>query len=117
VAYAFVPVGFLLASASALSPDLVPPSAGIHAWTAGAFGRMTLAVMTRASLGHTGHPLVASPATQAIYLAVFLAAMLRIVAAIWPSMTIIELAGCAWSAAFAGFVVAYGPLLTRTRAK
>lgn len=117
VAYAFVPLGFLLAGASAFFPDAVPPSAGIHAWTGGALGLMTLAVMTRATLGHTGRALVASPATQAIYLAVFLAATLRIVASIWPSITLIELAGCAWSAAFAGFVVAYGPLLLRARAK
>ena len=51
VGYAFVPLGFLLASAAAL--DIIVPSAGIHAWTVGAAGTMTLAVMTRASLGHT----------------------------------------------------------------
>ena len=55
VAYAFVPVGFVLTGISILRADLVPASAGIHAWTAGAIGMMTLAVMTRASLGHTGH--------------------------------------------------------------
>lgn len=38
---------------------LVPPSAGIHAWMAGAAGVTTLAVMTRASLGHLGQPLIA----------------------------------------------------------
>ena len=52
VAYAFVPAGFLLAALSAV--DLVAPSAGIHAWTGGAIGSMTIAVMTRASLGHYG---------------------------------------------------------------
>src|SRR5262249_6369618 len=51
--YAFVPVGFLLVGLGALG--IVAPSAGIHAWTVGAIGTMTLAVMTRASLGHTGH--------------------------------------------------------------
>ena len=34
--------------------DLVAASAGIHAWMVGAAGIMTLAVMTRATLGHTG---------------------------------------------------------------
>jgi uncharacterized protein involved in response to NO len=53
VAYAFVPLGFVLTSLAAFG--LVQPSAGLHAWMAGAVGTMTLAVMTRASLGHTGH--------------------------------------------------------------
>src|SRR5262249_30759783 len=55
VGFAFVPAGFVLLAASILWPGAIPPSAGIHAWTAGAIGMMTLAVMTRASLGHTGH--------------------------------------------------------------
>ena len=80
VGYAFVPLGFLLIGASTWIA-VVPPSAGVHAWTAGAVGLMTLAVMTRASLGHTGQPLQAGPATQAIYGFVLLAAVLRIVAA------------------------------------
>ena len=49
VAYAFVPAGFILAALSAF--DIVAPSAGIHAWTGGAIGTMTLAVMSRATLG------------------------------------------------------------------
>src|SRR5450759_1125773 len=68
VGYAFVPFGFLLASAAAL--ELAAPSAGVHAWTVGAAGTMTLAVMTRASLGHTGKALTASAVTQAIYAAI-----------------------------------------------
>jgi uncharacterized protein involved in response to NO len=51
LAYAFVPLGFLLIGASTFT-DAVPTSAGIHAWSAGAIGLMTLAVMTRATLGH-----------------------------------------------------------------
>ena len=49
---------------------------------------MTLAVMTRASLGHTGQPLIAGAGTQAIYLFAFCAAMLRIVAAFDGSMVL-----------------------------
>jgi len=65
VGYAFVPLGFLFGAASAFG--LLSPSAGLHAWTAGSAGVMTLAVMTRASLGHTGKRLIASLSTQAIY--------------------------------------------------
>lgn len=111
VGYAFVPIGFALLGTSIVYPSFVPASAGIHAWTAGAFGMMTLAVMTRASLGHTGQPLAAGPGTQAIYLFAFCAAMLRIVAAFNGSIVMIELASMAWVGAFGGFALLYGPKL------
>lgn len=110
VAYAFVPLGFLLIGATTFWPDW-PTSAGIHAWTAGAVGLMTLAVMTRASLGHTGRPLVASPTTQLIYLCALLAAATRVVAAFAPSSALLSVSGTVWFLAFAGFVTAFGPLL------
>jgi uncharacterized protein involved in response to NO len=74
---------------------------------------MTLAVMTRASLGHTGRPLHAGPGTSAIYLLVTLAAGLRFAAPLLGehAMLSIALAGCAWSAAFTLFAVLYAPLL------
>jgi uncharacterized protein involved in response to NO len=110
VGYAFVPVGFLLIGASAFT-SAVPTSAGIHAWTAGAIGLMTLAVMTRATLGHTGRPLQAGAGTQAIYALVLIAALLRIAAAFVPSMTLLETAGTAWILGFTLFVWLYAPLL------
>jgi uncharacterized protein involved in response to NO len=110
VGYAFVPIGFLLIGASVWSPD-VPPSAGMHAWTVGAIGLMTLAVMTRATLGHTGQPLRAGPATQAVYGCVLLAVLLRLVAAFSGSMALVEYAGVAWITGFACFLLFYGPLL------
>src|SRR6516225_2268020 len=113
VAYAFVPIGFLLLGAAVLWPADVTTSAALHAWTAGAFGLMTLAVMTRASLGHTGHDLVASMPTQLIYLAALIAALARIAAAFAPSLLLFHIAAFAWIAAFAGFAAVYGPLLIR----
>ncbi len=115
VGYAFVPIGFLLLGAAAIWPGSVPPSAGTHAWTAGAIGTMTLAVMTRASLGHTGRPLQATPATQAIYACVLVAAIARIVAAFAGAVALLHLAALAWILAFGGFAIAYGPLLLRRR--
>src|SRR6185437_5115481 len=97
VAYAFVPLGFVLIGASCLTAA-VPASAGIHAWTAGAIGLMTLAVMTRATLGHTGHALQAGLATQAIYALVLLAAVMRIIAAFTGSLALIDASGAAWIA-------------------
>ena len=110
VGYAFVAAGFLLLGLSLWS-TLVPVTAGIHAWTAGAVGLMTLAVMTRASLGHTGQPLRAGRATQIIYAAVLAAAITRVVAAFSGSITLVEFASVAWIAAFASFLFVYGPLL------
>jgi uncharacterized protein involved in response to NO len=110
IGYAFVPLGFLLLGASAWL-RVVPESAGIHAWTAGAVGSMTLAVMTRASLGHLKQPLVASAGTQAIYALVLVAALLRIAAAFVSTPGLLLLAGLIWVAAFAGFLICYGPAL------
>jgi uncharacterized protein involved in response to NO len=112
VGYAFVPSGFLLNAMSAF--ELVPAGAGIHAWMVGAAGTMTLAVMSRATLGHTGQPLTASGATQAIYAAIIVAALARICAVIEPahSEPLLHLAAFAWAAAFFGFAISFGPLLS-----
>jgi len=111
VGYAFVPLGFLLGSAAAIG--VLPPSAGIHAWMGGAAGIMTLAVMTRASLGHTGQPLIASVPTQLIYAVAVVAVLARICAVIEPSHSeaLLHLAAGAWAAAFLGFAIVYGPAL------
>lgn len=111
VAYAFVPLGFMLSGAAILWPVYWPISAGVHAWTTGAVGLMTLAVMTRASLGHTGQRLVASLPTQFIYLCALVAALARIIAAFEPSSALLYAAGLAWFLAFGGFTVFFGPLL------
>jgi uncharacterized protein involved in response to NO len=115
VAYAFIPLGFVLAGLSALG--LVPVTAGVHAWTGGAVGAMTLAVMSRASLGHTGRPLTASGALQALYGLVVLSALTRIVVALAPewSQVLLPAAGLGWAAAFLGFALAHWPVLTRAR--
>jgi uncharacterized protein involved in response to NO len=117
IGYLFVPLGFALLAASILAPQAAPTSAGIHAWTVGAIGTMTLAIMTRASLGHTGQPLAAGPLTHAVYAAVVIAAILRIAAAVWPEamVALLYLAGVAWIAAFWIFAIGYGPLLIRPR--
>jgi uncharacterized protein involved in response to NO len=110
VAYAFVPFGFLLVGLSTFTPAILP-TAGIHAWTAGAIGLMTLAVMTRATLGHTAQPLQAGIATQFIYGLIFVSAVLRVIAALTGSIDLIESSAVCWLLGFALFVVVYGRLL------
>ena len=113
--YLFLPLGFALGAAASFGR--LAPAAGLHAWTAGCFGVMTLAVMTRASLGHTGRPLVASPATTACYGLVLIGSVARVCSALGhgPSM-LLNLAGLCWSLAFLVFALAYWPVLTRLRA-
>jgi uncharacterized protein involved in response to NO len=118
VGYLFVPVGFLLSALAAFG--VVPASAGIHAWMVGGAGTMTLAVMTRATLGHTGQSLTASWATQTVYLAIIIAAVARVCAALNPAhdFILLHIAACGWVLAFFGYAVAFGPLLlgSKTRA-
>jgi uncharacterized protein involved in response to NO len=115
VAYAFVPAGFILAALSAF--DLAVPSAGIHAWTGGAIGTMTLAVMSRATLGHTGRQLEASVGTHLVYAAVVVAALTRVCAALEPDHagSLLMIAGSAWAAAFLGFAAVYSIALWSPR--
>ena len=111
IGYAFVPLGFLLNACGAFG--IVPAGAGIHAWMAGAAGVMTLAVMSRATLGHTGQHLTASVPTQIIYASIVIAVVARICAIIEPahSMPLLQVATFTWAAAFLGFAVCYGTTL------
>ncbi len=111
--YAFVPLGFALVGISVMSPEVIPASDALHAWTTGAMGVMTLAVMTRATLGHTGRNLTAAPATQFIYLAVILAAVARLLAPAVPSLyiAVLTVAAALWALAFGAFALAFGPML------
>ena len=78
---------------------------------------MTLAVMTRASLGHTGRPLATGSGTKAIYALVTLAAALRVLSPLAPEhvVLVLALAGSAWSAAFCLFAILYGGPLMQPR--
>ena len=115
VGYLFVPLGFLLAGLGAL--DMIVASAAVHAWMVGAAGTLTLAVMTRASLGHTGNALIAWPATQAVYAAVVIAALARICSSLQPAWSewLLHISAFAWVAAFLGFAATFGPLLIRAK--
>jgi uncharacterized protein involved in response to NO len=118
VGYAFVPLGFVLLAGAILFPRQLPLSGAIHAWTAGAIGIMTLAVMTRVSLGHTGRRLSADGITQTLYAFALVAALARIAAAFTtPFSTALLLAAAAlWIAGFWLFALHYGPWLCRPRA-
>jgi uncharacterized protein involved in response to NO len=119
--YAWLPLGLGLLGLATL--DLggvatgVPQSAAIHALTAGAAATMILAVMTRATRGHTGRDLVSDRATNCVYLLINFAAVTRVVAAFAPDLTMPLLSASAffWVAAFLLFVVAYAGMLVGPR--
>ena len=116
VGYAWIPMGLALLAGAQLGAPL-PQSAAVHALTAGAMGTMILAVMTRASLGHTGRELRAGPATTIIYLLVTAGAVLRVAA---PLSAVdyrigLEVAGLCWIGSFVLFLLSYGPILFAPR--
>lgn len=118
VGYAWLPFSFVLLGASAMMPALVPPHAALHALTAGAMGTMTLAVMTRATLGHTGRRLTADAWTTTIYGLVVTGALSRVLGAtllIQFYMEVIILSSLLWSGAFALFAIRYAPMLFRLK--
>lgn len=115
VGYAFLPLGALAIGAEILWPGTLGTAAAQHLWMAGAVGLMTLAVMTRAILGHTGQTLSAGAVTRFIYAAMVAATLARAAAGVWPgnALWLHSIAGFAWVVAFSGFAVAYGSLLLR----
>jgi uncharacterized protein involved in response to NO len=115
VGYAWVPIGLALLGLNLIG--FVSRSAAIHSLTAGAMATMILAVMTRASLGHTARELKANSATMILYLLATTGAVLRVSASlrlIDYNMGI-EIAGLAWGGAFLLFLIAYAPVLWRPR--
>jgi uncharacterized protein involved in response to NO len=111
--FAWLPVGLLLLGAGAYAPESLPPSGGLHALTAGAAGSMILAVMTRATLGHTGRELSADRWTTAIFGMIFAAAFMRVAAALLLEgyLPLLLASAALWVGAFGLFAVRYGPML------
>jgi len=115
--YAWLVLGLLL-KGFALVTAAIPAITALHALTVGALGSLTLGVMTRAGLGHTGRPLQVSRMIAGSYVLVNLATVLRIV---WPLADLpsygaaMQVSGLLWCIAFLIFAVAYWPVLTRPR--
>lgn len=117
VGYGWIGVGFLI-EAAALLWDWLPYTTAWHAMTVGAVGTMTLAVMSRAALGHTGRAIVAAPLTSTAYLLVSMAAIVRVFGPLFKPESYLALvvsAGVLWSLAFLCFLAVYAPILTQPR--
>lgn len=116
IGYGWLIVGVLLLGLVTLGAPF-PQSAAIHALTAGAIGTMILAVMTRATRGHTGRALSADRVTIVIYGLISAAALTRIAASILDRVEVPLLVASAgfWIAAFLVFVISYGRALLTPR--
>jgi uncharacterized protein involved in response to NO len=93
-------------------------SVATHAFTVGAIGTLTIGMMSRVALGHTGRTLVAPKWMTAAFVAITLAALLRVLTP-WfaPAHYLGGLisAGALWVTAFSIFLVAYAPMLCQPR--
>ena len=117
LAYVWLPLGLTL-KAAALLTGAAPAAFWLHALTIGAAATMILAVMTRASLGHTGRPLVVRPVIAVAYLLLTTAGLVRVFgfAALpirYPE--VIVAAAFLWTAAFVLFTWIYAPILLAPR--
>jgi uncharacterized protein involved in response to NO len=95
-----------------------PPSEGLHGLAVGTIGTMTLAVMSRAALGHTGRPLRASQWVVASYVLVSAAALVRLLVPFLRAelyLTALLVSALLWTTAFTIFSGVYAPVLTRPR--
>jgi uncharacterized protein involved in response to NO len=105
--HAWISVGLLLKAGAAAFLG-VPPTVATHALTAGAIGTLTLGMMARVTLGHTGRPLRVSPAITVAFVAITAGALLRVLGP-WfrPDLTgsVLALSAGCWALAFALYVL------------
>lgn len=117
VGYAWLVVGLLLTAAAAFGSGL-PSIPAEHAFGAGAVATMIMAIMTRASLGHTGRDIAATKAVVVAYVLLTLAALLRVFGGWFAPdhyAEALQLAGLIWMGAFLLFVIVYAPILLTPR--
>jgi uncharacterized protein involved in response to NO len=116
IAYAWLPLSLALRMLAEFG--VVPIAIAVHALTIGAISSLMLAMMTRSALGHTGRPLLAGAAEIGAFSLLQLAAIIRVFAGSIPAefyRYAVMTAGAMWTVAFAVFLTAYWPILTRRR--
>ena len=118
VGHAWIGVGLVFRGLSAFTP-LVASSLATHMLTAGAIGTLTLGMMARVALGHTGRPLTVPRPVAWAFVALTVAVLLRtVVPLVAPAVyaTSMSAAGVVWALAFAVYAAYYLPVLTSPRA-
>lgn len=117
IAYAFLAFSLIIIGLNIWFPDQVPASSGLHLLTAGAVGLMTLVVMCRALLGHTGRETKSTPLLAVALAFVMLGGVVRFLAPWWPEhySLLIGVSGIMWGAGFLLFACYVAPMIIRPR--
>ena len=114
--YGWLWVGLLLLGGSCFLPQ-ISQAAALHGLTVGAVGLMTLGVMTRAALGHSGRSLKPARRTVAAYGLVALAAVVRVFGVQWgDAQMALHISAVIWSLAFLSYLSVYAPICLYPRA-
>lgn len=115
--YACIVAGFGLRLLSIV--DGVSPFVALHAFAYGGIGMITLSMMSRVSLGHTGRSVAAPPpALRWLFALLAVGVVFRVllpIAAPAHYPTWILISQLLWMTAFAGFCWIYLPMLARPR--
>ncbi len=116
VGYAWIVVGFFLRALGAAG--WVPSQFTVHAFTVGGVGVLTLGMMARVSLGHTGRPLKVTISMVVAFVLINLAAAARGVLPIFfpewfPQLIIVS--AILWILSFLIFLFIYTPILVSPR--
>jgi uncharacterized protein involved in response to NO len=114
--YSWIILGFILTALSAF--NWIPSVLALHAFTVGGIGVLTLGMMARVSLGHTGRPLKASNTIAIAFILINITALIRVLMPIalsqWYDILIYS-STLAWLSAFALFMLVYTPILSKSR--
>lgn len=116
IAYLWFVVGFILKSLIIF--DLTQDILSHHAFTVGGIGIMTLGMMARVSLGHTGREMKLNRWMVLSFVLINVAAVIRVILPMFMTdsyMQLIQIAGWLWVAAFVIYVVVYTPMWIRPR--
>ncbi len=116
IGYAWIILGFVLTGLSAY--QIIPSTLALHAFTMGGIGVITLGMMARVSLGHTGRALKVSKAMALAFALLNIGALIRVIApTLFPDgyADIIYASTIFWLAAFSLFAFVYSPILSSAR--
>lgn len=113
LAWAWLPIGLILMGTALLRPDLLPPSAALHALTMGAMGLMILAISGRAAMERRGGRLMVGRCLAVSFILIWLATTLRVLtpSLIGNGADPIMASAVLWMAGWATFLWALRPTL------
>lgn len=113
LAYAWLVLGLFLRGMGILA--WTNPYLGVHALTVGGIGLLTLSMMSRVALGHTGRPLEPSGLTNLSLVLMMLAAAVRVFLADALGLMAYQISAVLWMLALLLFIIVYLPILIKPR--